>query len=47
MPDSTKKIKEEIEAEKSRRSSLSREDLEKIYIDLEKIIFLQIKGLDL
>lgn len=36
MPDSTKKIKEEIEAEKSRRSSLSREDLEKIYIDLEK-----------
>ena len=36
MSDSTKKIKQDIESERVSRSKLGREDLEKLYIDLEK-----------
>ena len=36
MSDSTKKIKQDIESERVSRSKLGREDLEKLYLDLEK-----------
>lgn len=36
MSDSTKKIKQDIEYERVSRSKLGREDLEKLYLDLEK-----------
>ncbi len=36
MSDSTKKIKQDIESERVSRSKLGREDLEKVYLDLEK-----------
>lgn len=45
MPDSTDKIIQEIEAERVRRISLTRKDLEKSYLDLEKSEFASDKRL--
>ena len=39
MPDSTNKMIQEMEAERARRLSLTREDLEKLYLDLKKAEF--------
>lgn len=36
MPDSTSKMIQDIETERERSSNLTRKDLEKAYIDLEK-----------
>ena len=47
MPDSTTKMMQDIEAERVRRGSLTREDLEKSYIDLEKSKFASDKRLRL